>query len=80
MLRWHYRSRDERLIAFSNHEIYEGGLTTFPGAIDGEVLSHVLVDELPEAVRRGSARGLRSSGSWSLCLSTRPPARMSRSV
>ncbi len=53
MLRWHYRSRDERLIAFSNHEIYEGGLTTFPGAIDGEVLSHVLVDELPEA---GEAR------------------------
>lgn len=32
MLSWHYRSRDERLIAFSNHAIYRGGLTTFPGA------------------------------------------------
>ncbi len=29
-LRWHYRSRDERLIAFSNHHFYEGGLITFP--------------------------------------------------
>ncbi|HEX5967623.1 MAG TPA: AAA domain-containing protein, partial [Intrasporangium sp.] len=30
-LTWHYRSRDERLIAFSNATMYEGGLTTFPG-------------------------------------------------
>lgn len=47
MLRWHYRSRDERLIGFSNQEIYDSALTTFPGVVDGEVLSHVLVDELP---------------------------------
>ncbi len=45
MLRWHYRSRDERLIGFSNGEIYEDALTTFPGNVDGEVLRHVLVDE-----------------------------------
>src|SRR5680860_907289 len=31
MLTWHYRSEDERLIAFSNHHIYDGLLTTFPG-------------------------------------------------
>ncbi|MBI2376973.1 MAG: DUF4011 domain-containing protein [Deltaproteobacteria bacterium] len=31
-LEWHYRSRDERLIAFSNHHIYANGLVTFPGA------------------------------------------------
>lgn len=31
-LRWHYRSQDERLIAFSNREIYNGDLVTFPGA------------------------------------------------
>jgi very-short-patch-repair endonuclease len=31
-LRWHYRSRDERLIAFSNHYFYEGRLNTFPSA------------------------------------------------
>ena len=47
MLRWHYRSRDERLIGFSNEEIYGGGLTTFPGATSGSVVDHVLVDELP---------------------------------
>jgi hypothetical protein len=32
MLRWHYRSRDERLIAFSNAHIYGGRLQTFPSA------------------------------------------------
>lgn len=29
-LRWHYRSRHEALIAFSNHFIYDGRLVTFP--------------------------------------------------
>lgn len=29
-LLWHYRSRNESLIAFSNHEFYEGDLFTFP--------------------------------------------------
>lgn len=31
MLRWHYRSADERLISFSNKEIYGNQLVTFPG-------------------------------------------------
>jgi very-short-patch-repair endonuclease len=35
MLEWHYRSRDEHLIAFSNAYIYDRCLTTFPG-IGGE--------------------------------------------
>ncbi|EWS99616.1 DNA helicase [Intrasporangium oryzae NRRL B-24470] len=30
-LTWHYRSRDERLIAFANETMYNGALTTFPG-------------------------------------------------
>ncbi|MCK9922563.1 AAA domain-containing protein [Frankia sp. AgPm24] len=30
-LTWHYRSRDERLVAFANKEIYGGKLITFPG-------------------------------------------------
>ena len=30
-LTWHYRSLDERLIAFANAEVYEGSLVTFPG-------------------------------------------------
>ena len=33
-LRWHYRSRDEHLIAFSNIKIYNGSLITFPSAIE----------------------------------------------
>jgi superfamily I DNA and/or RNA helicase/very-short-patch-repair endonuclease len=34
-LRWHYRSRRESLIAFSNRNIYDGELVTFP-SIDDE--------------------------------------------
>jgi very-short-patch-repair endonuclease len=40
-LTWHYRSRDERLIAFSNAHIYDRTLVTFPGADPGSVLSYV---------------------------------------
>ncbi|MFE9169016.1 DUF3320 domain-containing protein [Streptomyces kebangsaanensis] len=32
-LRWHYRSRHENLIAFSNHEFYEDSMVVFPGAV-----------------------------------------------
>lgn len=46
-LEWHYRSRDERLIAFSNQHIYDGRLVTFPGALDDVVLSHELVASSP---------------------------------
>jgi very-short-patch-repair endonuclease len=34
-LRWHYRSRREPLIAFSNRHFYDGDLVTFPSALDG---------------------------------------------
>ncbi|MGY9047920.1 MAG: DUF4011 domain-containing protein [Rhodobacterales bacterium] len=38
-LDWHYRSRDEALIAFSNHHYYGGGLVTFPApATNSEAL------------------------------------------
>ena len=33
-LRWHYRSRHEHLIAFSNIKIYNNSLITFPSLID----------------------------------------------
>jgi very-short-patch-repair endonuclease len=48
-LNWHYRSRDERLIAFSNAQpkLYDWSLTTFPGADSGEVISHELVPFVP---------------------------------
>jgi hypothetical protein len=32
-LRWHYRSRHEALIAFSNDRFYDGALITFPAAM-----------------------------------------------
>ncbi|OIO66645.1 MAG: DNA helicase [Zetaproteobacteria bacterium CG_4_9_14_3_um_filter_49_83] len=32
-LSWHYRSRHESLIAFSNHRYYNGGLVTFPSPV-----------------------------------------------
>jgi very-short-patch-repair endonuclease len=48
-LGWHYRSKDERLIAFSNaqRELYNWALTTFPGIVGAECLSHVLVPFRP---------------------------------
>jgi very-short-patch-repair endonuclease len=46
-LNWHYRSRDESLIAFSNHHIYDDLLVTFPGAGTAKAISHVYVDSIP---------------------------------
>jgi very-short-patch-repair endonuclease len=46
-LAWHYRSRDERLVAFSNTRIYGGALTTFPGVFTGDCLRHVVVAQGP---------------------------------
>ena len=43
-LSWHYRSLDERLIAFANAEVYEGSLVTFPGTGTEQVVRHVLVE------------------------------------
>ncbi len=47
-LTWHYRSRDERLVAFSNSRIYGGALTTFPGVFRDDCLRHVVVAQTPE--------------------------------
>src|SRR5207302_5213528 len=49
MLRWHYRSRDERLIAFSNAHIYDRQLVTFPGIGGIDVLRFVPVRWDPSA-------------------------------
>jgi len=46
-LEWHYRSRDERLIAFSNKHVYGDSLTTFPGIGAFNAISHVYVDTIP---------------------------------
>ncbi len=47
-LGWHYRSRDERLIAFANHHIYERSLTTFPGIVGEDCIEHIEVPFIPE--------------------------------
>jgi len=57
MLRWHYRSRHDSLIALSNREFYEDGLVVFPSParnLEGEGLS---LRHLPETVyERGTTR------------------------
>jgi very-short-patch-repair endonuclease len=44
-LDWHYRSRDEALINFSNHHLYGDRLVTFPGPGGPPAISHVLVEQ-----------------------------------
>jgi very-short-patch-repair endonuclease len=46
-LDWHYRSRDETLISFSNHYIYKDRLVTFPGPGGSPVIQHVLIQQPP---------------------------------
>jgi hypothetical protein len=43
LLEWHYRSADERLIAFSNTHIYSSRLVTFPSAHGHEAIRHIWV-------------------------------------
>jgi len=53
-LSWHYRSRHESLIAFSNHRYYGGGLVTFPSPVtDDRAVSFHLVNGCYE---KGGAR------------------------
>lgn len=49
-LSWHYRSRHESLIAFSNHRYYGGGLVTFPSPVteDRAVSFHLVADGVYE--------------------------------
>lgn len=56
-LRWHYRSRDERLIKFSNHFFYDNHLITFPAADAGAPGQGVRFVHVPEGVYdRGRSR------------------------
>jgi very-short-patch-repair endonuclease len=44
-LTWHYRSRDEALINFSNHHLYQNRLVTFPGPGGPPAISHESVQQ-----------------------------------
>ena len=46
-LRWHYRSRHEALIAFSNQRYYEGRLVTFPAPVAPTTGAVVTADTAP---------------------------------
>jgi hypothetical protein len=61
MLRWHYRSRHESLIAFSNHSYYDNALVTFPSAQTesatlGVMLRHVADGVYDRGGRRDNVR------------------------
>lgn len=53
MLKWHYRSRDGRLIAFSNNHIYGEALTAFPGTVQESPLTFHQLD-LPPTLGRST--------------------------
>lgn len=55
-LTWHYRSRHESLITYSNYKFYDGSLHTFPGAIESG--PNVGIELLPVdgVYRRGGSR------------------------
>jgi len=56
-LRWHYRSRHEDLIAFSNDRFYDGALVTFPAAMaENEALGVKLVSVEDGVYDRGGRR------------------------
>ncbi len=56
-LRWHYRSRHEDLILYSNHSFYEGRLISFPSAVHVAPDLGVELFHVPDGVyRRGTSR------------------------
>ncbi|OKL36697.1 DUF4011 domain-containing protein [Domibacillus mangrovi] len=61
-LKWHYRSKQESLIAFSNKEIYNNELYTFPNSLQREHdgISHVYVKD-GVYDRGGSGRNLKEA-------------------
>lgn len=56
-LKWHYRSRDERLINFSNHYFYDNKLITFPSMSNDNNGRGVLLKYVSDGVwDRGKSR------------------------
>lgn len=55
-LSWHYRSRHESLITFSNYSFYNGALVTFPSAIPDGDDAGVAFYKVDGVYRRGGAR------------------------
>ncbi|NJC46751.1 UNVERIFIED_ORG: very-short-patch-repair endonuclease [Xanthomonas campestris] len=53
-LNWHYRSRHESLIAFSNHAYYDGELVTFPSPVTND--RAVSLQPVSGTYQKGGAR------------------------
>ena len=53
-LSWHYRSKHESLISFSNHNFYDGRLITFPSCDD--MVSHVSLQHVDGCYDFGNTR------------------------
>lgn len=58
-LNWHYRSRHESLIAFSNWHYYGNKLVTFPSAVTAD--RAVSLRYLPDAIYDGGRNGSRTN-------------------
>jgi very-short-patch-repair endonuclease len=55
-LRWHYRSKHEALITYSNYSFYDGNLVTYPGAIETAPDLGVEFFHVPDGVYARSGR------------------------
>ena len=57
LLRWHYRSRHESLIAVANHEFYDDRLVVFPSPDSARSAGGLVLRHLPETTYdRGGTR------------------------
>ncbi len=83
LLRWHYRSRDERLITFSNRHYYEGRLLTFPAAGRAAGGAGVSVVPVKGEFERGKTRTNRTEAEavvrW-IVEALRDPVRRTHSI
>ena len=55
-LQWHYRSRHEGLITFSNFSFYDGQLVTYPGPDEALESAGVQLFHVDGVYRRGTSR------------------------
>ena len=83
MLRWHYRSRHESLIAVSNREFYDDRLVVFPSPDAARREAGLVLRHLPETVLRpgrdpdqpGRGRGRRAGRHGARPRTARPARR-----
>ncbi|MBK8412239.1 MAG: hypothetical protein IPL19_30225 [Sandaracinaceae bacterium] len=59
-LRWHYRSKHESLIAFSNHQYYDSNLVVFPSPSNGSDELGVKYIEVPDGVCVGGVNDVEA--------------------